>query len=85
MIKEIERLSGQIDFKSLPHREMLDEREVDVVDRTAGLRISTGIGKRAKPRLDVAGIGFLANERSKNPPLASPSKWDSVLLVFSIP
>ena len=49
MVKEIERLTGQIDFKSLPH--LLDEGEVDVVGSVA----SFGTEQEFKEKMSFLG------------------------------
>jgi len=49
VVKEIERLTGQIDFKSLPH--LLDEGEVDVVGSVA----SFGTEQEFKEKMSFLG------------------------------
>jgi len=54
----------QIDLVALAHGEVFDQRKVDIVDRTTGLRVTTGIGECTETCLDIARVRVLSEVRT---------------------
>jgi len=56
VVEQIEGLAGNINLEALSHGEVLDQREVDIIDRTAGFGVSACVSKCAKTSLDIARV-----------------------------